>query len=68
MDFKSFLIGFLLAACVFMLMGNSNVNWGSLQGRYQLAVSDNAWGILDTQTGKAQIMNKGKPIIMEYSK
>ena len=55
-DFKSMLVGILIGACFFLIMGQTSDNQ---IGRYQLATSfsegNGRWiheTILDTQTGK----------------
>ena len=55
-DIKTFLIGFLTCACLFLIMGQTSDNQF---GRYQLATSlsegNGGWiheTILDTQTGE----------------
>ncbi len=66
MDAKSFIIGFLLAACLLLALGNAEVRYLSSPGRFQMAVSGETWAILDTQSGVAQIMDKGKPGEMRF--
>lgn len=66
MDKKSFFIGFLLAACLLLAMGSADLRFASSPGRFQVAVSGETWAILDTQSGVAQIMDKGKPVEMRF--
>ena len=49
-DFKSFLIGFLMCACMFLFMGQTSSSSG--QGKYQLSANGNLIYIVDTQTGE----------------
>ena len=55
-DIKSFLIGFLMCACMFLFMGNTSSNSGN--GKYQLSTTmkEKHWEIfetiINTQTGK----------------
>ena len=65
MDFKSFLIGFLLAVLMFLLVGFD----GNESGRYQIRHESNSQGsatIIDTNTGIAKKIVHGK--IMETYK
>jgi hypothetical protein len=64
MDFKSFLIGFLLAVAVFLLVGAGGENESS---RYQIR-DENAPSatIIDTQTGIAKKIYKGR-VVETYS-
>ena len=58
MDFKSFLIGFLLAVAVFLLVGAGGENESS---RYQIRdESSPSVTIIDTQTGIAKKIHKGR--------
>ena len=59
MDFKSFLIGFLLAVAVFLMVGAGGGNESS---RYQIRDESNSTSatILDTQTGIAKKIQKGR--------
>lgn len=68
MDIKSFIIGFLLAACFFLLTG-----FGGSDGRYQIAAAPGMVWILDTETGIAKtskLNNSGKMLkwVFDYSK
>ena len=58
MDFKSFLIGFVLAVAVFLLVGAGGGNESS---RYQIRdESSPSATIIDTQTGIAKKIQKGR--------
>ena len=59
MDFKSLLIGFLLAVLMFLLVGLGGLE----SGRYQIRHEDNSRGsvtIIDTSTGIAKKIYQGK--------
>ena len=60
MDFKSFLIGFLLAVLVLLMVGAGGGNESS---RYQIR-DENSPGvtIIDTQTGIAKKIHKGRVV------
>ena len=61
MDFKSLLIGFLLAVLLFFLVGFS----GGESGRYQIRHESNSLGtatIIDTNTGIAKKIHKGRVV------
>lgn len=60
MDAKSFVIGFLLALCLMLALAAADVRYMSSPGRFQVAGSGDSWAILDTQSGVAQVMDKGK--------
>jgi hypothetical protein len=60
MDAKSFVIGFLLALCLMFALGSAEVRFQSSPGRFQVAGSGEIWAILDTQSGVAQVADKGK--------
>ena len=63
MDFKSFLIGFVLAVAVFLLVGAG----GNGSARYQIRdESSPSATIIDTQTGIAKKIHKGR-IVETYS-
>jgi hypothetical protein len=60
MDFKSFLIGFVLAVAVFLLVGAGGGNESS---RYQIRdESSPSATIIDTQTGIAKKIHKGRVV------
>lgn len=61
MDFKSFLVGFLLAVIVFLLVGAGGGNESS---RYQIRDESNSTSatIIDTQTGIAKKIHKGRVV------
>ena len=61
MDFKSLLIGFLLAAVVFFMVGAGGGNESS---RYQIRDESSASSatIIDTQTGIAKRIQKGRVV------
>ena len=64
MDFKSLLIGFLLAVAVFLLVGAGGENESS---RYQIRdESSPSATIIDTQTGIAKKIHKGR-IVETYN-
>ena len=64
MDFKSFLIGFVLAVAVFLLVGAGGENESS---RYQIRdESSPSATIIDTQTGIAKKIHKGR-IVETYN-
>ena len=58
MDFKSILIGFLLAVVVFLLVAAG----GNESSRYQIRDESNSTSvtIIDTKTGIAKKINKGR--------
>jgi hypothetical protein len=60
MDFKSFLIGFLLAVAVFLLVGAG----GNESSRYQIRDESNSTSatIIDTETGIAKKIHKGRVV------
>ncbi len=60
MDAKSFVIGFLLALCLMFALGSAEVRFQSSPGRFQVAGGGESWAILDTQSGLAQVTDKGK--------
>jgi hypothetical protein len=60
MDFKSLLIGFLLAVLMFLLVG---LGGNDSSGRYQIRHESNSRGsatIIDTNTGIAKKIYQGK--------
>jgi YbbR domain-containing protein len=61
MDFKSFLIGFLLALVVFLMVGAGGGNESS---KYQIRDESNSTSatIIDTQTGIAKKIQKGRVV------
>lgn len=68
MDFKSLLIGFLLAACLFLLMGSTPMRFTSAQGRYQVSAAQDKVVILDTQTGEASVIQGDSIRFVRYGK
>jgi hypothetical protein len=59
MDFKSFLIGFLLALLMFLLVGAG----GNGSSRYQIRDENSASAtIIDTSTGIAKKIQKGRVV------
>ena len=61
MDFKSFLIGFLLAVAVFLMVGAGGGNESS---RYQIRDESNSTSatIIDTETGIAKKIHNGRVV------
>ena len=59
MDFKSFLIGFLLAILMFLLVGFDEKESGRYQIRHENDTRNSAT-ILDTNTGIAKKIYQGK--------
>ena len=59
MDFKSFLIGFLLAILMFLLVGFDEKGSGRYQIRHENDTRNSAT-ILDTNTGIAKKIYQGK--------
>ena len=49
-NIKSLIIGFLLATCMFLFMGNTSSNSG--QGKYQGFANDTHRYMIDTYTGE----------------
>ena len=60
MDFKSFLIGFLLAVLMLLLVGAG----GNGSSRYQIRDESNSTSatIIDTETGIAKKIHKGRVV------
>ena len=49
-DIKSYIIGFLSCACLFLFMGNTSSSDG--QGKYQAFADNDEKYIIDTETGQ----------------
>ena len=61
-DFKSMMIGFLLASCMFLMLGATNNN--SQIGRYQL----NGSYLLDTTNGDEYLVQENTKGIKHWEK
>ena len=61
-DIKSMLIGFLLATCMFLFMGQTkiapSITYNSGEGKYQMAATDSGLKMIDTGTGQVYILEQ----------
>ena len=57
-DFKSMVIGFLMATCMFMLMGQTSSDINNGNGKYQAYTHKDKVYMIDTSTG-AMFINDG---------
>jgi hypothetical protein len=64
-NLKSGALGFLLAACLFLLMGQKSSEQSSGCGRYQPVTNDTMLYVMDTATGATKFV-VGLPTVKAY--